>query len=58
MMWFLNGKELSDRVEIKTLLETSNMLSVNEMNAQIKLFEIWKVLNFENYPLKVKKSGK
>ena len=31
------------------------MLSVNQLNAQIKLVEIWKASNVENYPLKLNK---
>ena len=29
------------------------MLSVNQMNAQIKMTEIWKASNVDNYPLKI-----
>ena len=28
-------------------------MSVNQMNCQIKLMEVWKSLNLEGYPLKV-----
>ena len=28
------------------------MLSLNQINAQIKLLEIWKSINIENYPIK------
>ena len=30
-----------------------SMLSVNQLNAQTKLVEIWKALNVDDYPLKV-----
>ena len=30
------------------------MLSVNQLNAQVKLLEIWKAINVEDYPLKIK----
>ena len=33
------------------------MLSVNQMNAQIKLTEMWKANNIHNYPLKIKTKG-
>ena len=33
------------------------MLSVNQINAQIKLVEIWKSLNIKNYPLTVTKKS-
>ena len=29
------------------------MMSVNQINAQIKIQEIWKALHIENYPLKL-----
>ena len=31
-----------------------NLLSVNQINAKVKLQEIWKVLNIVDYPLKIK----
>ena len=31
------------------------MLSVNQLNAQIKLTEMWKAVKKENYPIKVYK---
>ena len=36
-----------------SLLEKFKILSVNQLNAQIKLQEVWKALNVENYPLKI-----
>ena len=30
------------------------MLSVNQLNAQVKLLEVWKAMNVEDYPLKIK----
>ena len=41
-----------DKINTKKLLKHVNMISVNQMNAQIKLSEVWK---FENYPLKIEK---
>ena len=29
------------------------MLSLNQINAQIKLLEIWKTINIEKYPIKI-----
>ena len=34
------------------MLETNEMLSVNQTHAQIKLVEMWKSRNIENYPIK------
>ena len=37
------------------MLTKFNMLSVNQLNASIKMLEIWKAINVEDYPLKVEK---
>ena len=50
---FLNAKKLRDKVPTIELLKHINMLSVNQLNAKIKLIEIWKALNIEKYPLKI-----
>ena len=50
---FLNGKTLKDQMCTRVLLEKANLLSVNQLNAKIKLQEIWKVLNIEDYPIKI-----
>ena len=36
----------------KSLLTKMNILSVNQMNAQIKLNEMWKSVHIINYPVK------
>ena len=33
------------------------MLSVNQLNAKVKLLEVWKALNVEDYPLKVERQS-
>ena len=40
---------------MKTKVQLANlyMLLVNQLNAKIKLLEIWKALNVENYPLEI-----
>ena len=38
----LNGTKTKDKVSIKSMLEKFNLMSVNQINAQIKLLEIWK----------------
>ena len=53
MARFLNSKTLKDKIKSKVLLENINMLSVNQLNAKIKILEIWKSLNITNYPLKI-----
>ena len=34
-----------------------NMLSANQINAQIKLFEVWKSNNWDNYPIQLPKQS-
>ena len=43
----LNGTTLKDMISMKALLEKFEMLAVNQLNAQIKLLEMWKSLNVE-----------
>ena len=49
---FLNGSFVKDKISTKSILNNLNMLSVNQMNAQIKLSEAWKVTNVPDYPTK------
>ena len=53
----LNGTTLKDMISTKALLEKFEMLAVNQLNAQIKLLEMWKSLNVEKYPTSIKKQG-
>ena len=39
------------------MLDKLQMCSVNQLNAQIKLLEIWKSVNVPDYPLKLRKQG-
>ena len=48
----LNGTRVSDKISTKSLLTKLNMLSVNQINAQIKLTEMWKSIHITNYPIK------
>ena len=48
----LNNTKISDRVSSAELLEQLGMLSVNQINAQIKLGEMWKATHLETYPTK------
>ena len=54
MLRVLDGARISDRKSTKSLLEEQNMLSVNQMAAQIKLTEMWKSSNDPQYPIKMK----
>ena len=44
----LNCTKVKDMVPIITLLNKFGMASVNQLNAQCKLLEIWKALNMED----------
>ena len=39
-----------DKIRTTTLLEKQKMLTVNQINAQIKLSETWKAVNDEDHP--------
>ena len=49
----LNGTKISDKINTKVLLKNLNKLSVNQMNAQIKITEGWKASQDSDYPLKL-----
>ena len=42
---FLNGNKLQDHVPTKQTFEELDILSVNQLCAQIKIREVWKSLN-------------
>ena len=48
----LNGTKISDKVSTKSMLLKFKIKSVNQINAQIKLNEMWKSVNIVNYPIK------
>ena len=54
----INRTKVKDKISIKSLLLKFNMLSVNQINASIKLLEIWKSLNEEQHPLKIIQQSK
>ena len=49
----LNGTKIKDMVSISSMLDKFKMLSANQLNASVKLLEMWKALNKDNYPLTV-----
>ena len=51
----LNGSRLLDKINTKTLLKKVEMLSVNQINAQIKITEVWKAIHDPSHPLKIEK---
>ena len=42
---------MSDRVNIKLMLEKFNLLSVNQLSAEIKLIAVWKSINVGGCPI-------
>ena len=49
----LTENKLKDKVKIQDMLEQCKMLSVNQIAAQVKLTEMWKASNIEDYPIKI-----
>ena len=49
----LNGSKIVDRISTESLQAKFGISSVNQINAQIKLLEVWKALNLEDYPLHI-----
>ena len=56
MLRYLNKSKVSDRIGTETILSKQNMLSVNQLNAQIKLTEVWKAKHDSNQPLKIEET--
>ena len=44
---FLNSKSLKDKIPTKDLLSNIIMLSVNQLNAKIKIIEVWISFNVD-----------
>ena len=42
-------------MSVSSMLEKFNMQSINQLNASVKLLEMWKALNVDNYPLSIKR---
>ena len=49
---FVHGSTLMDRKNTKTVFNEAKLHSVNQINAQIKLLEVWKSMNIPAYPIK------
>ena len=55
MLRLLNNTRISDKISTSSLLTKFNMMSVNQINAQIKLSEMWKAVNVEDHPFNLDK---
>ena len=53
LLRFLNKSRISDKISTKQILSNLNMSSVNQLNAKIKLTEMWKATNVPNYSVNV-----
>ena len=54
-MHHLNKTTIKDKISTESLLKKFNTHSVKLLNAQVKLLEVWKSQNLDNYPLEIKK---
>ena len=59
MLRLPNNSRISDKISTASLLSKFNMMSVNQINAQIKLSEMWKAVKDEDHPFNLvkKESG-
>ena len=53
----MDGSRIADKRSVKKMLDKFNMLSVNQIAAQIKLTEMWKFnTNEKEYPITIKRA--
>ena len=55
LLRLLNKTQVKDGISTVSMLEKFGMLSVNQLNVQVKLMEVWKSQKITNYPLKIAK---
>ena len=51
MARMLDGVSLKEHITTSSILKKYNLPSVNQLAAEIKLVEAWKIMNIPNYPL-------
>ena len=51
----LNNTRIKDKIKTSFIARDLKMLSVNQINAQVKLTEMWKASNVVNYPINAEK---
>ena len=49
----LNWTKISDKISTQCMLNTFQLLSVNQLAAEIKLIETWKSINLEYNPIQL-----
>ena len=47
------GSRIKDKISVKSMLDKFDLLSVNQLAAQIKLQEVWKSINVEGFAIKL-----
>ena len=57
LLRLLNNTRISDKINTKSFAHDLNMLSLNQINAQVKLTEMWKASNVQDYPTKLVKKA-
>ena len=53
LLRMLNGTSVKDGVSVESMLSKFKLDSVNQLNARVKLLEIWKARNIVGYPLQI-----
>ena len=56
MLRLLDGSAIKDRRRVGDMLAKTGLPSVNQLAAMVKLTEVWKSENMDNYPIKLVKS--
>ena len=50
LLRMLNNSRIPDKISTVSMLDKFQLLSVNQLSAEIKLIEVWKSINVENCP--------
>ena len=53
MLRIMNGSSLKDHTTTQSLFNKFNLPSVNQLSAEIKIIEAWKIMNIQDYPIKL-----
>ena len=57
MTRMLNASSNKDHISTKSLLEKFNLPSVNQLAAEIKLTEAWKIMKVPDYPITLEQNN-
>ena len=49
MLMVINNSRTNDKISVKSMLKKFDLLSVNQLAAQIKLKEVWKSVHIDKY---------